>query len=369
MNQADRLKILAEKVNTFAHDLLHFDHYAIRLLNPRNNRLEMVMSAGLPTQACEIQLLALPEGNGISGLVAATGQSYLCEDTSADPRYVFGLETPGSSVTVPLKLFDRVIGIFNVESAHRGAFSQQDLQFAEIFAQYVAMSLHILNLLLAERVVTRETATGTVQGEVSGPINDLLVETQWLKEQYPHEPELLRHVARIEADAEAIRRRVRKVAQGPQTLLGVDEAIDRSEIDPALEGRRVLVADNEPEIVGTIRDVLTKRGAIVTACENGASAVKLLDQWRFTADADDGFDLVISDINLGDKTGYEVFASGKAASAVLPVILMTGFGYDPHHSIVRASQEGLQCVLFKPFQIEKLVEEVKTALANRSPQG
>jgi DNA-binding NtrC family response regulator len=41
---------------------------------------------------------------------------------------------------------------------------------------------------------------------------------------------------------------------------------------------------------------------------------------------------------------------------------MTGFGYDPHHSIVRASQEGLQCVLFKPFQCERLLEEVKKAL-------
>jgi hypothetical protein len=46
---------------------------------------------------------------------------------------------------------------------------------------------------------------------------------------------------------------------------------------------------------------------------------------------------------------------------------MTGFGYDPHHSIVRASQEGLQCVLFKPFQIEKLIEEVHKALMGPAP--
>ncbi len=41
---------------------------------------------------------------------------------------------------------------------------------------------------------------------------------------------------------------------------------------------------------------------------------------------------------------------------------MTGFGYDPHHSIVRASQEGLQAVLFKPFEVEKLLIEVRQAL-------
>jgi FixJ family two-component response regulator len=41
---------------------------------------------------------------------------------------------------------------------------------------------------------------------------------------------------------------------------------------------------------------------------------------------------------------------------------MTGFGYDPHHSIVRSSQEGLHCFLFKPFQAQQLLEEVEKAL-------
>ena len=45
------------------------------------------------------------------------------------------------------------------------------------------------------------------------------------------------------------------------------------------------------------------------------------------------------------------------------MILMTGFGYDPHHSIVRSSQEGLSCFLFKPFQATQLIEEVRKALS------
>ena len=38
-----------------------------------------------------------------------------------------------------------------------------------------------------------------------------------------------------------------------------------------------------------------------------------------------------------------------------------GFGYDPAHSIVRASQEGLAAVLFKPFRVEQLMGEVRKA--------
>ena len=52
----------------------------------------------------------------------------------------------------------------------------------------------------------------------------------------------------------------------------------------------------------------------------------------------------------------------RGAHGETPVILMTGFGYDPNHSIVRSSQEGLSCFLFKPFQATQLVEEVRKAL-------
>jgi two-component system, sensor histidine kinase SagS len=77
------------------------------------------------------------------------------------------------------------------------------------------------------------------------------------------------------------------------------------------------------------------------------------------------FDLIVSDIRMPDRNGYEVFAAGRKAYAEIPVILMTGFGYDPHHSIVRASQEGLQAVLFKPFQVERLMDEVRKALGGK----
>ena len=55
--------------------------------------------------------------------------------------------------------------------------------------------------------------------------------------------------------------------------------------------------------------------------------------------------------------------AARKRSQLLPVILMTGFGYDPNHCIVRASQEGLAAVLFKPFKVEQLLTEVRKALS------
>ena len=75
------------------------------------------------------------------------------------------------------------------------------------------------------------------------------------------------------------------------------------------------------------------------------------------------YDLVISDIKMPYRNGYEIFAATRRRSEHTPVILMTGFGYDPHHSIVRASQEGLSSVMFKPFKVDQLLESVRKAFS------
>ncbi|MGC8641309.1 MAG: response regulator, partial [Isosphaeraceae bacterium] len=43
------------------------------------------------------------------------------------------------------------------------------------------------------------------------------------------------------------------------------------------------------------------------------------------------------------------------------------FGYDPTHSIVRARQEGLQTVLYKPFRSDRLMDSVEQALRQAAP--
>jgi DNA-binding NtrC family response regulator len=63
------------------------------------------------------------------------------------------------------------------------------------------------------------------------------------------------------------------------------------------------------------------------------------------------------------RNGYQIFAAAKDRQADCPVILMTGFGYDPNHSIIRARREGLAGVLFKPFKVDQLLSDLRTALA------
>lgn len=362
---ADRLKLLEDKIIKFSHELLKFDHLAVRLIDERSGKLELVIASGLPPEAMEVELFSQREGNGIMGYVATTGRSYICPDVSKDRRYVTGLHGARSSLTVPLRLHDKVIGAFNVESERLAAFTEEDRQFAEIFANHVALALHILDLLVVERCAAGENVTGVVQGELNAPLDDIMHEADVLKQAAAGNAELSSHIERIMADVAAIRQRVKEAAQGPQNILGAEKALADTNIDPVLAGKHVLVADDEPKIRQIIREVLRNKGCRVAVASDGTQAIQELET-SVAAGELGRFDLVISDIKMPDRNGYEVFAASRRVAPGTPVILMTGFGYDPHHSIVRASQEGLQCVLFKPFQIDRLLEEVKKAIVSRA---
>jgi CheY-like chemotaxis protein len=353
LHVGQRLKLLEEKIISFTRDLMHFDHFAIRLLDRKNNKLELVISAGLPPEALCVDLFAETEGNGISGYVAATGRSYICPDVDRDPRYVVGLDSAKSSLTVPLRLHDKIIGIFNIESRQRAAFNEDDRQFAEIFGRYVAIALNILDLMVVERVGTAHKVADDVCSEVAGPLNDIASDANALMDEYIGQDDLRNRLQQILDNVGIIRKSLRQAVEGPNTnILGAGEV--KGADDPVIGNCHILVADDEPNIRNTISDILRKYHGIITVAASGLEAISLLEQGSF--------DLVISDIKMPDKTGYEVFAAAHRKNSSTPVILMTGFGYDPNHSIVRASQEGLQAVLFKPFKVDQLLQEVRKAL-------
>jgi FixJ family two-component response regulator len=72
--------------------------------------------------------------------------------------------------------------------------------------------------------------------------------------------------------------------------------------------------------------------------------------------------LVVTDIAMPDMDGYELYWRIKDYDVNLPVIMMTGFGYDPNHVLVRSKQEGLQDILYKPFDAAKLVALIEQRL-------
>src|SRR4029434_7986105 len=68
------------------------------------------------------------------------------------------------------------------------------------------------------------------------------------------------------------------------------------------------------------------------------------------------YDAILADIRLPDVSGYDMFRRLRQFQPRARVILMTAYGYDPSHAIVKARQEGLRFVLFKPFRVDQLLD-------------
>lgn len=356
MDMEERIGVLEQKMLRYMRDLLQYDNFAVFLLDKKTDRLEMVLQHGMSEKTRDIDIFASPENNGISGYVAATGRSYICHDTQKDPRYITGLDRARSSLTVPLRLHDQIIGVFDIESDQPAAFNEDDRQFAEILARYVAIALNFLDLLITERYQSTGRMADDVSGEIAGPLNDIITEASTLMEEYIGHDDLRHHLNAICDNVTEIKKTLKEVATPLGGLLG--RRPTQSVMDPILNGKRVLVADDEEIIRETVGGVLRRYGCEVETASDGGQATAMVEQRSY--------DLLVADIKMPLKSGYEVFAAARDVNPQIGVILMTGFGYDPNHSIVRARKEGLDAVLFKPFKVDQLLAEVRQAIQIRS---
>jgi CheY-like chemotaxis protein/GAF domain-containing protein len=347
-----RLALLEEKILRYTREVLGFDKFSMRLLDKKTNRLDCVLSSGLSERSKNLEIYMAPEGNGISGYVASTGRSYICSDVTQDRRYLGGIENAASSLTVPLLLNDQVIGTFNFESEKRAAFNEDDRQIAEIFCRYVAIALHILDLMVVERYRTTGLLANNVTQEISGPLNDILTETTSLMEEYIGQDDMRHRLQAICDSVGKIRESIKQVTQNQPGLVGSKNV--KTSADPVLADKRILVADDEPIIRQTISDVLCKFGCQVELACDGNEAIAKLEMGTY--------DLVLSDIKMPHRSGYDIFAIAKEKNAGLPFVFMTGFGYDPNHSVIRARQEGLSGVLYKPFKVDELLSLLREAI-------
>jgi len=184
---------------------------------------------------------------------------------------------------------------------------------------------------------------------VNDPLNEILTSSSTLMEEYIGHDDMRHRLEGIIDNITKIKTALKDICSGPKGILGVRGAAPTEEMAD-LAGRQVLIVDDEQFIRQTISDVLQKYGCITDTVRDGRQAITLLGQKRY--------DLVISDIKLPHASGYEVFAAARSGDNACPVILMTGFGYDPNHSIVRANREGLSAVLYKPFKVDQLMSEV-----------
>jgi len=360
MSVEDRIELLKSNILHCTQHLLNFNVVEVRLLEQSTGQLVPLLSAGMDDDAASRPLYARPQDNGVTGFVAATGQSYLCEDTREDPLYLPGLEGARSSLTVPLILHDEVIGTFNVESPEPRAFSEDDLVFLEIFARDVAVALNTLELLVAQSVDMVQKSIEAIHRAVALPIDHILNDTVEIIEKYiGHDTEAKNNLRSILRNARDIKELIQEVGKNMAPAEAVPAAIQPPD-RRRFENVRILVVDADESMLESAHTILEKHGCVVETARSGGQAIFMVR----SAIAEAPYQVIISDVKLPDMTGHGLLVHLKKMMDRVPLVLMQGFGYDPGHSIVKARQEGLhpKAVLYKPFRVEQLLDVIETML-------
>lgn len=146
------------------------------------------------------------------------------------------------------------------------------------------------------------------------------------------------------------------------TDLGLNNANDVEDTDTAepeynLEGKTILVVDDNDEVRQTMAEVLGARGCTVITKRTGLEALDWIAEHRP--------DLVLSDVVMPDMDGYELFEELKRRDSQIPVVLMTAYYYDKNHVIKRSKTQGLADVIFKkPINPNRLLELIEARVGN-----
>ncbi len=123
---------------------------------------------------------------------------------------------------------------------------------------------------------------------------------------------------------------------------------------PPKQTKRLLLVDDDPNLILLVKDYLEFRGYEVITAENGKLAWQVLDQ--------DVPDLIICDIMMPEMDGYAFVDKLRQDTKLswLPVIFLSAKGQI--HDRIKGLNLGADVYIVKPFEPEELVAQVESSL-------
>jgi CheY-like chemotaxis protein len=133
---------------------------------------------------------------------------------------------------------------------------------------------------------------------------------------------------------------------------GQDEKVDRQPERAISTHRRVLLVDDHLDTCIGMKRMLERRGYIITLAHTAQQAVEEVRT--------NDFDLLISDIGLPDRSGYDLMREVRL-NKHLPAIALSGFGSE--QDVAEAREAGFAEHLTKPINFERLEKTIQQLLS------
>lgn len=116
---------------------------------------------------------------------------------------------------------------------------------------------------------------------------------------------------------------------------------------------RILVIDDDPDLVDALRNYFELFGWIILSASTGQEGLETMERER-------DLDLILLDVNLPDFNGFEVLERSQKAGIVAPVIMLSISAQDENR--LRALGLGAKDYLTKPFDPDALKERIETII-------
>lgn len=113
---------------------------SLRMVDEETGTLRLEVAIGKGREARRALKIRL--GQGITGWVALQGEPVLAQDVSQDPRYLPIRTGVKSEMAVPLRVEGKIIGVLNLDSNRKNAFSPKDLDLLMALANQSARVIH-----------------------------------------------------------------------------------------------------------------------------------------------------------------------------------------------------------------------------------
>ena len=113
---------------------------------------------------------------------------------------------------------------------------------------------------------------------------------------------------------------------------------------------KILIVDDEEAVRDLFSELLRKEGYETNTCATGEETLELLKQ--------ENFDVVLLDIKLPGVSGLEVLKNIRDSYKDLPVVMITGFGYD-EDLIAKTKQLGCSGYIGKNMPISQIITTFK----------
>jgi len=113
----------------------------------------------------------------------------------------------------------------------------------------------------------------------------------------------------------------------------------------------ILMADDDPDFVDSLRQLLVDNGYKVVVARTGREAV--------TTILADGIDILVLDLKLPVLSGLEVYLELKRRNRALPTIIVTGYAVEEAETMDQLRAMSVAGCLVKPFDPQKLLEIIQ----------